>query len=117
MCTGTATRSCMSQFPTPSTCLATGYWSRISALRVPNNVATDNMDEELKDFICTTAQSNVEDHLQSIHGYSTGTSVPHSFSFFGSNSGALRVTPAFKYDQTSSGTCADYDPRLRPWYI
>jgi hypothetical protein len=41
----------------------------------------------------------------------------YSYSYFGSNSGAFRVSPGFRYDHLSENQCVDYDPRMRPWYV
>jgi hypothetical protein len=44
--------------------------------------------------------------------------LSYSFSYIGSSTGAIRISPSFKQQRgPDNQKCIDYDPRARPWYV
>ena len=59
LCNGTGARECLTNFPTPDTCVPQGiYFSKDGGVRFPTIIDTENLNDDSKKFVCVSAQLN-----------------------------------------------------------
>ena len=47
----------------------------------------------------------------------TGRDYRYATAYIGTSLGSFRAYPTIRSYDDSLGTCSDYDPRFRPWYV
>ena len=83
-----------------------------SAIRFPNDVDTSSLSTEEKQFVCTSAL--MEDKFVALD---TDRNKRYGKAYIGTSLGSFRSYPSTRQTDESTGTCVDYDPRFRPWYV
>lgn len=75
----------------------------------------NKLDPAVVEDICFSQQLDeyfIEKH-EIDKDYWSQWDIDNPWMHFGSSNGAFRIYPA----RPQTGTCGDYDPRLRPWYV
>ena len=86
--------------------------SKTSAIRFPNDVDTNSLSTEEKQFVCTSAL--LEDTFKALD---TDRNTEYGKAYVGTNLGSFRSYPSSRLLDAETGQCADFDPRFRPWYV
>lgn len=81
-------------------------------MRFPNDVNTDSLSDEEKQFVCTSAL--MENKFQELDN---GRSTRYGKAYIGTSLGSFRSYPSSREIKEETGKCPDYDPRFRPWYV
>ena len=84
--------------------------SETTTIRFPNDVNTNLLSDEEKQFVCTSAL--LEDTFQALD---TDRNFEYAIAYVGTTLGSFRSYPSSR--QLENGQCKDYDPRYRPWYV
>ena len=97
----------------PGDCIDSGAnLANVSGVRFPISVNTNSLNQNEKQFVCTSAL--LEDKLVAI---SSASQQRFASVYVGMNDGAFRIYPSNTANKLDNGSCTDYDPRFRPWYV
>ena len=84
----------------------------MSAVRFPNDVDVNYLTTEEKQFVCTSALMETK-----FNELDDGRDKRYGISYIGTSLGSFRAYPTFTQIDPDTGSCSDYDPRFRPWYV